>query len=100
MGSTPGYKVYDAAGVYQAAARDTVIAAGVIGAVGGLGWTVKFNGRIVYRDGEHVFAADSIDRAADLMDRTIASHRSERMAKYDGLREINAGVIRRLETGA
>jgi hypothetical protein len=70
MAGTPKYKVHDANGEYVAATVDSTLAAALIGAAGGHGWVVKHSGRIVFREGaEAVRAADSIDAAAEIIDR-------------------------------
>lgn len=65
MAASPRYKVYDAAGVYQASAKEAEIAAGVAGLIGE-GATVRVNhGRALWTEGaEGEFAADSVDFAA------------------------------------
>jgi hypothetical protein len=83
MGSTPGFKVYDADGVYQAATADATLAAAVLAALPD-GSRVKFNGRIVWRGDtvEGLDAAESYDAAADRMYETIERHRAERALRW------------------
>lgn len=67
MAGTPQWKVYDEDGVYQAATRDSTLAAVVVAVLGN--GTVKVDGRIVWREGsEETIAADSYDEAAEVME--------------------------------
>lgn len=79
MAGSPGFKVYDDEGVYQAATADAVLAAAVLAALPD-GSRVKFAGRLVWR-GEEVEGmnpADSYDSAAQIMYEAIERHRAER----------------------
>lgn len=83
MSGTPRFKIYDDQGIYQAATRDATLAAVVVGVGGFDGWTVKVNGRIVWRQGSEEFsAADSYDDAAMLIYDRIEEHHRQRMARF------------------
>lgn len=72
MGATPRFKIHDETGVYVAATADPTLAAALIGAAGYEGWKVKHTGRIIWREGaEEIAAAESYDRAAEIMDARV-----------------------------
>ncbi len=80
MAGTPKFKVHDEAGNYVAATVDAHLAAALIGAAGGNGWKVKYNGRIVWDEGAEfawgegagsVRSAESIDHVAEIINDRI-----------------------------
>lgn len=68
MASSPNWKIYDAAGKYQAACKEPEAAAALV-AFYGEGATVRYEHRHkVWREGaETVSAGDSYDEAAETM---------------------------------
>jgi hypothetical protein len=82
MAGSPGFKIYDDEKVYQAATKDGTLAAALIGAAGFGGWTVKFGGRIVWKEGSEEFSAsDSVDDTAAKIYERIDEHHRQRMAR-------------------
>lgn len=76
MSGTPGFKVFDAEGNYVAAVRDASLAAALIGSALYEGARVKFNGRIIWREGEEeVRSGESFDRAAEIMHARVEANR-------------------------
>ena len=64
-----------------ASTHSPVTAAAVAGMTGD--GVVKFNGRIVWREGkENLEAADSWDGAAEIMFKRVRAHRLERLNRY------------------
>lgn len=83
MAGTPSFKVYDENRTYVAAVADAHLAAALVGAAGYNGWSVKFSGRIIWREGqENVRAGESFDLAAETMWHRIHEHREQRNARY------------------
>lgn len=75
--ATPQWKVYDAAGKYQAACHEPA-AAGVLVAFYGAGATIRVDHRwTVWKEGSEAFsAAESYDRLAEIIDdRRLAINR-------------------------
>ena len=67
MSGSPDWKVYDAGGAYQAAAKDASLAAAIVSVLGE-GATVRYrHSRIVWREGVDGSAFDSYDAAAETM---------------------------------
>ena len=71
MAAAPFWKVYNAENQYVAAAKDTTIAAAIIGSIGGDGWTIRAGHRasgIVWTEGEEIIhAGESYDVVAEMI---------------------------------
>ena len=74
MAGTPSFKVHDDTGRYVAATVDASLAAALIGAAGAVGWKIKHDGRIVWREGsEPTTSFESIDAVAEIINDRITA---------------------------
>ena len=75
MAHSPDWKVYDAHGHYQAACKDVEMAAAIIAAVGGDGWTIRLRHRLLlWTEGkESIRAGESYDTVARITHERLAT---------------------------
>ena len=77
MAGSPKWKVYDADGTYQAACKDIVAAAALVGSFYCEGSTIRLGHpkkRTVWTEGVDGFASDSYDIVCEVVNRRMFTH--------------------------
>jgi hypothetical protein len=96
MARSPEFKIYDAAGAYQAACKEPELAAAVV-AVLGEGSTIRhghLSKDIVWTEGKDGFAAESYDLTRDRILETLSArhqeqNRRDEFNRYGGERSLH-----------